>query len=714
MPRILVVEDSPTQARKLGFILEDAGFEVQIAPDAERGFECLTQSSVDLVVSDLLLPGDSGFDLCRRMKADAAFRLIPIVVLTAQADPVNLLRGLEAGADGFLSKERQPAEIVSCIRRALARGAYSASGVVVPAASVSFLDRQFSLTAGRDHLLDILLSAFEDVVQLNEQFKAEIVQRRKAEAELARARDAAEAANRAKSEFLANMSHEIRTPMNAIIGMTELVLDTPLNTEQREHLEIVSRSSDALLELINDILDFSKIEAGKVDLEETDFSLHESIGDTLATLILRAEEKQLELACRIDPAAPDVVTGDPSRLRQVLINLLGNAIKFTSKGEVVLSAEVESRTEREVCIHFRVTDTGVGIPPDKQQVIFEAFGQADSSTTRKFGGTGLGLTISSRLAELMGGRIRVESKVGLGSTFHFTTRFRVPEHHHLLTPAMAPESVRGLPVLVVDDNATNRHILEELLIQMQMKPTSAECGADALKAIDLAWQQGEPFALVVLDAHMPEMDGFMVGERILQHPERVTSTVVMLTSGGQPGDAARCRELGFAAYLNKPVRRAELRKAILTALGTTAVSESNSRSIPEPAEINMRPLRILVAEDNPVNQRLAVKLLEKQGHSIRVAVNGREALAALAEQAFDLILMDVQMPGMDGLEAATAIRLIEQSTNEHIPIIAMTAGAMKGDRERCLEAGMDGYVSKPFRIRELIEAIEPFINASDS
>jgi PAS domain S-box-containing protein len=548
----------------------------------------------------------------------------------------------------------------------------------------------------------------EDTLRtLNTQLEQRVEERTR---ELVLAKESAEAANRAKSEFLANVSHEVRTPMNAIMGMTDLVLETPLSPEQKRYLLTVRESADSLLGVLNDILDFAKIESGRLDLEEMPFALRDVVEGTASALAERAHHKGLELACHLASEAPEMLVGDPGRLRQILVNLIGNAIKFTTAGEVVVRVAVESAHEQDVVLHVSVADTGIGIPPEKQRVIFEPFRQADASVTRKFGGTGLGLAISAQLTARMQGRMWVESQPEKGSVFHFTARFKSALGLPSQTPA-SPAELVGMRVLIVDDNATNRLIYTEVIGSWNMRPMAVEEAGQALDALAQARAAGVPFSLVLLDRQMPGLDAYAFAARVRGTPDLASLKIIMLSSTGDLGDAERRRELEIAACLVKPVRQSELLNTILRVMGFAAGAPQTAAEAPA-----LRPLKVLLAEDYPMNQELAVQILGKRGHAVAVVENGQDALRRLEDEDFDVVLMDVQMPVMDGFAATAAIRDPASKVRRHdIPIVAMTAHAMKGDREHCLASGMNAYISKPFTANDLLATLASLLgNVTDT
>ncbi len=691
--RVLIADDDSSALAMLESILSGLNWEVTAVSDGTEAWSVLSADDTpSLAILDWRMPGMDGIEVCRRLRSMQKSEYTYIILITARDGEQDIIEGMESGADDYVTKPFNPHVLTARVKPAL---------------------RIHDLESNLRKELAEREAAEADIRQAKEQTEAVNQQLKQTIDRANRLADEAKAANNAKSEFLANMSHEIRTPMNAVIGMTELALDTKLTSEQREYLSTVMSSAQSLLDLINDILDFSKIEAGRLAFEHTEFSLRGTLWETVQTLAGRSDSKGLELICHVLPDVPDGLVGDPGRLRQIIVNLVGNSIKFTEQGEVFVLVETDrDLSDDKICLHFSVSDTGIGISDEKQEVIFDVFAQADVATTRKYGGTGLGLAISSKLVEMMGGKISVQSAPGKGSTFHFTAEFDIQKDQPVTPDMNVVENLVGVPVLIVDDNATSRHVLGGIFARWGMDVKVAESGDSALVALNKAVAEGEALPrLLLLDTRMPGMDGFAVLHRIGKNPEWRNIPVILMTHVGKPDNNCNRTE-GIAACVTKPVRQTCLLDAVLSALGNKTVDERHSKASRQTSSGSDQPLRILLVEDDKVNQKVAIKSLEKWGHEVTVVENGREAVAAHESGAFDLILMDCRMPEMDGYQATAAIRRHEQSTGEYIPIVAMTANVMKGDRQRCIDAGMDDYISKPFSKQDLREAIRKVIEST--
>ncbi len=823
--KILVVEDSQTQAIRLQHILETRGFEVTVALNGKAALEHLEHDHPTIVISDVIMPEMDGYELCRRIKSDESLKDIPVILLTSLSDPEDIIRGLEVGADNFITKPYQEKLLVSRIQYIIVNREIRAKSTTGLGIEIFFAGRKHFLEADRIQIVDLLLSSYETAVQnyhdlekTNEELiraselisaeanklrtliecldagivfadendiiteinnrLAELFGSKRAEvlgrtiwevhrdnpslqhvreiissfktgqsrervsldrkllgrdlsmrvqpifeigvyrgvilsvidvSDFVQAQEQTKQANRAKSQFLANMSHEIRTPLNGIVGMAQLALNTDLSDRQREYIEAIRTSSQDLINIINDILDFSKIEAGKLSLFPAIFSLRESVSNVVSNLAIQAYTKGVELIYHVEDDAPDQVIGDAGRLRQILINLVGNAIKFTEHGEIYVNIKSEPLAQNSLKLYFAVRDTGVGIPSDKLGTIFQAFEQVDSSSTRQFGGTGLGLAVSSQLCQMMGGDIWVESELGKGSVFYFTVKME-PGHEETaksdLTGALG--ALSGLSVLLVEDNATNRRLFYHTLSKSGLTPKVASNAEEAISILRTAKQVNTRFDFILADMTLPDRTGLDLVDEVKSRDLAPESKFILLVPRGLTLDAVKRDHLDLTACISKPTGPSELIAGLLKTLNVSGpLSQTKAAPVgSQKPEDKKESLRILVAEDNLINQKLAKYMLSNLGHEVTLAANGKEAVESSQNSQFDFILMDVQMPVMDGLEATRAIREREKQSYLHIPIIALTAHAMKGDRERCLEAGMDDYISKPINYSELMEAIK--------
>ncbi|MBI4971686.1 MAG: response regulator [Candidatus Omnitrophica bacterium] len=667
--RLLIADDETGMRDLLSFELSTQGYQVSTAKNGFEALECVKKEKFHLMITDVKMPKMDGITLLESVKKIDPY--LEVVVLTAFGDVETAVKAMKIGAYDFLLKPFNLDEVFVLVERALEK-----------------------------NLLRVE----------NEELSREIIRRKEVEAQLEKARDEALSASKAKSEFLAMMSHEIRTPMNAILGMIELLADTHITSEQKEYVQILRRAGENLIHLINDILDLSKVESGALELDETDFDLVDLVERTGEFLAVRAHQKGIELTCNIAPEISGVFVGDSTRLRQILTNLIGNAIKFTEKGEVVV--EVKSlehppeNLDKKREFIFSVRDTGIGIPPEKMDAVFDPFTQADCSTTRRYGGSGLGLSISKRLVELMGGRIWLESKIGEGTKVSFTIECSIGQKSKAVNPSALPVNLTGVRVLVVDDNVTNRFVLREMLTNWGVEVTEAEGGNQCIEELKTSISAGKPFQLLLLDCRMPEMDGFDVVEYIKNDPVLKSVIILMLTSDCRSGDFARSHRLGIARYLIKPIKRADLRNAVMEVLARS-IEFDDKKTVPnQPVVSQGRPLNILLVEDDPDGQFLMRSYFKNTSYRVDIASNGQEAVNKFKSDCYDLILMDMQMPILDGYQTTRAIREWEiDNRQEPVVIIALTANVVKEDIARSLEAGCNSYLTKPIKKTRLLEVL---------